>query len=314
VTYFWLAGAAVLAYLIGAIPVSNIIARMVKGIDLREVDSGTVSPSNLYRAVGLRPALIAGVFEVAKGAPGPALIGVGRHPWIAALAGALAVCGHNWSPFLKGAGGRGLSTATGVLLVVAWPAAAVMVGGLLVGGLTKRVYPAMSVALFALLPVAAAAGGIKELGDATLVVIPVGLKTGLVLRQRRSAKKKAANETVASDTMDKTAPSDADQEMAPGDAAHETEASDTKQSSELDPSPRVCSSSMAQQRWSPHETTRVAEPSRAEIFLVFPVGIHQQLVGIRAVSAPPARAHGAARGNRADGLPKLLLILCCQHA
>src|SRR3984893_16223526 len=195
---------------------------MVKGIDLREGDSGTVSPSNLYRAVGLRPALIAGVFEVAKGAPGPALIGVGRHPWIAALAGALAVCGHNWSPFLKGAGGRGLSTATGALLVVAWPAAAVMVAGVLVGCLTKKVFPAMSVALLALLPVAAVAGGIKEMGDTAIVVMPIGLKTGILLCQRRSAKKKAASETAANDA---------------------------EQSSELDPSPRVCSSGMAQQRW-----------------------------------------------------------------
>ena len=226
-TYLWLAGGLALAYLLGAIPVSNIIARVVKGIDLREVDSGTVSPSNLYRAVGLRPALIAGVFEVAKGTPGPALIGVDRHPWIAALAGALAVCGHNWSPFLKGAGGRGLSTATGALLVVAWPAAAVMVAGLLVGGLTKKVFPAMSVALFALLPVAAVAGGIKEMGDTAIVVLPIGLKTGILLCQRRSAKKNPADE------------------IAANDAEHETAASDTEESSELDPSPRVCSPRMA---------------------------------------------------------------------
>lgn len=198
-TYLWLAGACALAYLIGAIPVSNIVAKAVKGTDLREADSGTVSPSNLYRVAGLRPTLIAGFFEVAKGVPGPAVIGVGRHPWIAALAGALAVCGHNWSPFLKWAGGRGLSTATGALLIVAWPAAAVMIGGLLAGGLTKKVFPAMSVALFALLPVAAATGGIKAVGDTTLVVIPIGLKTGILFCQRRSAKNKSASATTQGD-------------------------------------------------------------------------------------------------------------------
>ena len=220
-TYLWLAGALVLSYLIGAIPVSNIVAGVVKGIDLRAVDSGTVSPSNLYRAAGLRAALIAGVLEVAKGTPGPLLINVGRHPWIAALGGALAVCGHNWSPFLKGAGGRGLSTATGALLVVAWPAAAVMVSGLLVGGLTKKIFPAMSVALFALLPVAAVAGGIKEMGDTAIIVMPIGLKTGIVLCQRRAAKKKAARETAPSTTEDETAVCTTGDETASNHTEHE---------------------------------------------------------------------------------------------
>lgn len=196
--------AAILAgsYLVGAVPVSNIVSHLVKGIDLREVGTQTVSPSNLYRVAGWWPTVLAGIFEVGKGIPGPALAkalpglaltGTG-HLYAAAACGALAVTGHNWSPFLKGAGGRGLSTATGALLVVAWPGAALLCAGLAVGGITRKIYPAMSVALFALLPVLALAGGPAEAVAGAIVVAPVGVKTGIVIRRRRADKKRAASQ------------------------------------------------------------------------------------------------------------------------
>lgn len=121
----------VLAFGAGSIPFSNIAAKLTRGVDLRTVGSGTVSGTSLFRVAGFPALAVAGVFDVAKGAIGPAL--AGDRVGLAAIAGGLAVAGHNWSPFLRGAGGRGVAPALGALLVQAWPGAIFLLGGLVVG-------------------------------------------------------------------------------------------------------------------------------------------------------------------------------------
>lgn len=120
------------AFWAGSVPCSNLAARWTRGVDLREVGSGTVSGTALYRVAGFPALALAGIADVAKGALGPALAGSGR-PTLAALAGAAAVVGHNWSPFLRGAGGRGIAPALGALLVQAWPGAVLLLVGLVLG-------------------------------------------------------------------------------------------------------------------------------------------------------------------------------------
>ena len=134
--YLLLGGVLMVAYLAGAVPVSNIVARLTRGVDLRQVGSGMVTPSNLYsRPVCGRPSWRA-YSRSAKARWGlPLAI---RQPlWAISLAGFLAVTGHNWSPFLKGGGGRGLSTATGALAVVVWPGAVLLCAGLLIGAAAR---------------------------------------------------------------------------------------------------------------------------------------------------------------------------------
>ncbi len=118
-----------ISYLAGSIPFSNLAARRRASVDLRDVGIGTVSGSALYEVAGFGPLAVAGVADVAKGAVGPLLAGPDR-PVLAALAGAVAVCGHDWSIWMGGAGGRGISPAIGALLVHHWPGAVVLLGGL----------------------------------------------------------------------------------------------------------------------------------------------------------------------------------------
>jgi acyl phosphate:glycerol-3-phosphate acyltransferase len=118
------AGVCLLAFLAGAIPFSNLVARRSRGVDLRQTGSGTVSGTSLYRVAGFRALAFAGICDVAKGALGPLLLL--DHPIAAAIAGGFAVAGHNWSPFLRGHGGRGIAPALGSLLVNAWPGAVVL--------------------------------------------------------------------------------------------------------------------------------------------------------------------------------------------
>lgn len=181
-----LAGALAIGYAVGAIPASNIVARLAHGPDLRHIGSGMVTPSNVYHAVGLKPALIAGVFDVAKGVVAAVLAATG-HPWAAALGGAMAVCGHNWSIFLKGAGGRGLSTATGALAVAAWPGAALMCAALVIGMSVRSIYLTMTVALVVLVPFLAVVNGRAGAVAAAIVAAPIGVKTAILLCRERTA-------------------------------------------------------------------------------------------------------------------------------
>lgn len=120
------------AYVIGSIPFSGLLARMLRGVDLRSYGTGTVSGTGLYRVAGLGPLLGGGILDVAKGTVGPALAGPDR-PVLAAVAGGAAVTGHNWSAFLGGAGGRGISPALGSMLVTGWRGAIHLLGALVVG-------------------------------------------------------------------------------------------------------------------------------------------------------------------------------------
>ena len=144
--------------LLGSIPFSNIIARSITGYDLRTIGTGTVSPTNVYRLAGPRPFATACLLDLAKGATAAALVR-DRHPVLMAAAAGLTVAGHNWSPFLRGAGGRGVLPATGVLLVAAPPGATLIVGGVVLGYLMGDSAPACLVAEVLLTPVLAAIRG-----------------------------------------------------------------------------------------------------------------------------------------------------------
>jgi len=125
------AGILLLAFMLGAIPFSNLVATGARGVDLRSTGTGTVSGTALYRVAGFRWLVASGILDVAKGTVGPLLAGTGR-PALAALAGGVAVSGHNWSPFLRGHGGRGVGPAVGALLVNAWPGVVVLLGCMVV--------------------------------------------------------------------------------------------------------------------------------------------------------------------------------------
>ena len=146
------------ALLLGSIPVSNIISRATTGQDLRDVGTGTVSPSNLYQVGGIGPFVAACLLDLGKGGISAALVRY-RHPALVAAAAGLAVTGHNWSLFQAGAGGRGVLPATGILLVVAPPGAALIAGGIAVGYVAGDTAPACFVTQLLLVPVLAAVQG-----------------------------------------------------------------------------------------------------------------------------------------------------------
>ena len=116
-----LPAALLLAYLLGAIPMSWLVARLGAGVDLRTVGSGNLGATNLYRALGWRYAIPAGVFDVAKGAAPTFLLParVGTESWLPLVIGAAAIAGHVFSVFVRFRGGKGVATAAGVVLALA---------------------------------------------------------------------------------------------------------------------------------------------------------------------------------------------------
>jgi len=166
-------GILVVAFVAGAIPFSQIAARRTRGVDLRAVGSGTVSGTSLYRVAGFGPLAAAGVLEVAKGAAGPGLATAAGRPTVAALAAGAAVAGHNWSPFLRGAGGRGLSPALGALLVVAWPGAVLLLAGMILGSVSGETAIGALIAELALTPVLAITHGANGALAGAVITIPI---------------------------------------------------------------------------------------------------------------------------------------------
>jgi acyl phosphate:glycerol-3-phosphate acyltransferase len=164
----------VLAFMAGALPFSNMVARATKGVDLRNTPYGTVSGSSLYRVAGLWPLVVAGILDVAKGAAVPLI--AGDHEVLAAFAGGLAVAGHNWSPFLRWRGGRGIAPALGALSVTAWPGVFVLLGSLVLGRAVRETGFGGFVGELALVPVLAATHGGSGALAGALVAIPMLVK------------------------------------------------------------------------------------------------------------------------------------------
>jgi glycerol-3-phosphate acyltransferase PlsY len=148
----------VVAYLAGAIPFSNLMARRRRGVDLRTFGTGTVSGTSLYEVAGFGALAVSGICDIAKGAVGPALAGRDR-PGLQAAACAAAVAGHDWSPFLGGAGGRGISPAIGALGAAAPAGSAILLGGMTVGRLSGETAIGSLVADVVLVPVLARTDG-----------------------------------------------------------------------------------------------------------------------------------------------------------
>lgn len=108
--------AIVIGYLLGSVPLADIIARR-HGVDIFSVGSGLPGASNILRTVGVVPAVIVFLGDVGKGALAVVVaryLGVDS-PWLLLPAGA-SVVGH-WLPVLNGfRGGDGLATLGGVII------------------------------------------------------------------------------------------------------------------------------------------------------------------------------------------------------
>jgi glycerol-3-phosphate acyltransferase PlsY len=119
-----LAGIAI-AYLLGSIPAAYIAGKLTRGIDLRQHGSGNLGATNAYRVLGAKVASVVMAFDAAKGAVPvllfPRWLETSQPDLWAIAYGLAAIVGHVRPIFLlwKG-GGKGVATASGVFLGLAW--------------------------------------------------------------------------------------------------------------------------------------------------------------------------------------------------
>jgi len=137
----WLAlngGLLLLAYLLGTIPTGYLAGQILKGIDIRDYGSGSTGATNVLRTLGKGPAVLVLGVDVLKGilaivlmrgiygltpigslAPESVQL-VSWLPWMATLAGIVAILGHSKSIWLGFTGGKSAATGLGILLAMCW--------------------------------------------------------------------------------------------------------------------------------------------------------------------------------------------------
>jgi acyl phosphate:glycerol-3-phosphate acyltransferase len=160
--------AAAIGYLLGSIPFGLVLTRLAGLGDIRQIGSGSIGATNVLRTGNKTVAALTVAFDIAKGAAA-ALIGNAWSEEAALAGGAAVVIGHMFPVWLGFRGGKGVATALGVLLVIAWPVA---LGGALVWLATAAISRYSSLAaLVAAVAVAALAAALVEPPRAALIAL-----------------------------------------------------------------------------------------------------------------------------------------------
>lgn len=122
-----------LSYIVGSIPTSIIVSKLTHGIDIREHGSGNAGGTNVMRVLGLQAGLFVIAFDIFKGYVATMFIPqimfgpipfnnrtpFEDHTVVQIIAGCAAVLGHTWTVFGGFRGGKGIATASGMLLGLA---------------------------------------------------------------------------------------------------------------------------------------------------------------------------------------------------
>ncbi|KHG38958.1 MAG: glycerol-3-phosphate 1-O-acyltransferase PlsY [Aphanizomenon flos-aquae KM1D3_PB] len=139
--FLWLSLCGVvvlLAYLFGSFPTGYLAGKLLKGIDIREVGSGSTGATNVLRTLGKVPGGFVLLIDALKGVLainlGYALFNISYsqnlipptvnpgiwQPYLVTLAGLAALLGHSKSIFLGFTGGKSVATGVGILLAINW--------------------------------------------------------------------------------------------------------------------------------------------------------------------------------------------------
>jgi glycerol-3-phosphate acyltransferase PlsY len=174
---------AALAYLVGSVPFSFMVARAFGVADVRRVGSGNVGATNVARSAGKGAGLVALVCDAGKGAAAVAAAGLlwpGRSE-VAAVAALAAVVGHMYPVWLGFEGGKGVATGLGAFAPLVPAAALASLAVFLAAAALSRYVSIGSIAGALTLPAVALA--LRGPGPVTWAA---GFAAALVLLRHRS--------------------------------------------------------------------------------------------------------------------------------
>ena len=139
--FLWLSFCGVvilLAYLFGSFPTGYLAGKLLKGIDIREVGSGSTGATNVLRTLGKIPGAFVLLIDALKGGLAinlcyalfsiattqnliPPIVNIEIwQPYLVTLAGLAALLGHSKSIFLGFTGGKSVASGVGILLAISW--------------------------------------------------------------------------------------------------------------------------------------------------------------------------------------------------
>lgn len=117
----------VISFLCGSIPTGYLITKKLSGIDIRTKGSGNIGSTNVKRILGTKISIITQLIDVLKGVI-PVVLGmyltdiislpVSINAYLSIIAIA-AILGHDYTPFLRFKGGKGVNTTLGAFLLFA---------------------------------------------------------------------------------------------------------------------------------------------------------------------------------------------------
>ena len=117
----------IISFLFGSIPTGYLITKKICGIDIRTKGSGNIGSTNVKRIVGTKISIITQTIDVLKGII-PVVLGiylsriiklpVSTNTYLSIIAIA-TILGHDYTPFLRFKGGKGVNTTLGVFILIA---------------------------------------------------------------------------------------------------------------------------------------------------------------------------------------------------
>ena len=175
--------AAAVGYLLGAIPFGLLLTRFAGLGDIRRIGSGNIGATNVLRTGSKTLAGLTLALDVGKGLAA-VLVGAVWGPAPALAAGAAVILGHMFPVWLGFRGGKGVATALGVLLALAWPVAVIAAGLWLA---TAAIFHYASLA--ALVAAAASIVLASLLTDAAHIAVIAGIAVLVVLRHHENLRR-----------------------------------------------------------------------------------------------------------------------------
>ncbi len=173
-------GATAAGYLVGSIPFGLVLGRATRGLDVREVGSGSMGSTNVLRAAGPAAAGATFILDVGKGTVAVMIarsFGAGHAGQVGA--GLAAMVGHSWPVFAGFRGGKSVATAFGAMLAISPEVSAYAVAGGLSALASTRIVSVGSLAAAASATVGAGVSSLRGGSRAPLVF--AGLASALII-------------------------------------------------------------------------------------------------------------------------------------
>jgi acyl phosphate:glycerol-3-phosphate acyltransferase len=178
-----LIAAGILGYLLGSIPFGLLLIRLGGYGDIRQVGSGNIGATNVLRTGSKGLAAITLLLDLGKGSAA-VIVANSWGPQAALVAAGCVILGHMFPVWLGFRGGKGVATALGVLIPLAWPVA-VIAAFLWIATALLSQYSSLA----ALVAAVASAGIAPLIVDKTTALVIAGIALLIIFRHHSNIRR-----------------------------------------------------------------------------------------------------------------------------